>query len=325
MKAATYYKYGSPEVLKVEELPKPIPKASEVLIKVYAASVTSEDVTFRKAVPFVARLAMGMFKPKKHILGQEYAGIIEDVGESVKRFKIGDRVYGAIGLNSGSNAEYIALSETEALSHIPDNVSFDEAAASCGGFLTALPFLRDEGKIGEGKKILINGASGSVGSAAVQLAKHFGAEVTGVSSASNADLIESLGADFIIDYTREDFTQSENKYDIIFDAVGKSSFRKCRKSLNKNGKYLSTVLSFSILGNMILTSLFGNKKAKIIFTGLRSPEDKVNDIKFLSELLESREYKPVIDKIYSVEEVVQAHSYVEKGHKKGSVLLSFIK
>jgi len=234
---------------------------------------------------------------------------------------VGDEVYGSSGGKFGTNAEYITLSEDGVLAIKPNNVSHGEAAAISEGALTALPFLRDAGKIKKGYNVLINGASGGVGVYAVQLSKYFGAEVTGVCSTGNLELVSSLGCHKVIDYTNEDFTKTGETYDIIFDVVGKSSFSHCKKALSSRGVYLSTVPTFSLMFAMIFTLKFGSKKAVFAATGLRKPEEKQEDLIMLKELIEAGEIKPAIDRKYSLEQISDAHNYVEKGHKKGSVVI----
>ena len=322
MKAIVYTKYGPPDTLQLKEVEKPAPRNNEVLIRVYAATVTSEDCTFRKGDPFIARFATGLTRPKITTLGSNLAGEIEAVGKDVKQFKEGDQVFAASDAALGAHAEYICLPEEGALALKPANMTSGEAASVCGGGLTSLPFLRDTGKIQRGQKVLINGASGSVGTSAVQLAKYFGAEVTGVCSTGNLELVESLGADKVIDYTTEDFTKTGQTYEIIFDAVGKSSFSRCKGSLKQRGVYLSTVLTVAILFQMLWTSKIGCKKAMIVFTGLRPSSEKTKDLIFLKELAEAGRIKPVIDRRYPLEQTPEAHSYVEKGHKKGNVVIT---
>ena len=230
MKAVEYDEYGGPEVLQIIDAEKPAPKDNEVLIKIFATTVTATECTFRKCEPYFSRLFTGISKPKIKRLGEELAGKIEAVGKDVQHFKIGDEIFGTAGPGFGANAEYVVVPENEVIAIKPENRSFEEAAGSVDGFLTALPFLRDTGQIKKGQKVLIYGASGSVGSAAVQVAKYLGAHVTGVCSTSNTELVRSVGADEVVDYTMDDFTKSDLKYDIIFDAVGKITFPRCKSA-----------------------------------------------------------------------------------------------
>lgn len=321
MKAIVLDKYGSPEVLRLEEVEKPTPKDNEVLVRIHATTVTPPDCAFRKGEPFIARLYSGLMRPKLKP-GGELAGEIEHVGKDVELFKKGDHVFGSAGPDFGAHAEYTCLPEDGTLAPRPANVTFEEAAAVCDGALTALPFLRDKANIQSGQTILVNGASGSVGAAAVQLAKHFGAEVTGVCSTRNVELVKSLGADKVIDYTREDFTKRGETYDVIFDAVGKSSFSRCKSSLKQGGSYLTTVPSLAIPLQMLWTSNIGSKKATLALTGLRPSSEKARDLLFIKELVEAGELKPVIDRRYSLERIAEAHRYVETGHKRGSVVVT---
>lgn len=322
MKAVVYTKYGSPEELKITDLALPIPKDKEVLIKVHRTTVTATDCTFRKGEPLFARLYTGLTKPKQQILGSEYSGEILEIGKDVSSFKVGDRVIGTTP-GYGSYAEYNCQHEVNStLVKIPSKIGFEEATACCDGFLTALPFLRDKGKIQKGSKVLINGASGSVGSAAIQLSKYFGAEVTGVCSSSSVELVKSIGADYIVDYTKEDLSKISNRFDIIFDVVGNTTFSKIKNLLNKNGKYLQAGITLNVFPSVLLTSIFGSKKALIMATGLRSPAERNKDLQFIGELLQTSKIKPVIDRVYSLDQIAEAHSYVDKGHKKGNVIVN---
>jgi NADPH:quinone reductase-like Zn-dependent oxidoreductase len=321
MKAIVYQEYGSPDVLQLKVVEKPTPKDNEVLIRTHAAAVSTTDCSFRNGAPLI-RLFFGLTKPKKNILGTEFAGEIEAVGKDVGRFSDGDQIFGATGTGFGAHAEYMCLPEEGALAHKPDNASYGEAAGLCEGALTALPFLRDKGEIQGGQDVLINGASGAVGTAAVQLAKYFGAKVTGVCSTANLELVKSLGADELIDYTKVDFTRTGQTYDIIFDAVGKSSFVRCRSSLKHKGVYLSTVLTPATLLSMLWTWKVGSKKATLAATGMRPPSEKTKDLVFLNELIEAGELRSVVDRCYPLEHTAEAHRYVEKGHKKGNVVIT---
>jgi len=320
MKAIVCEKYGPPEVLQLKEVEKPIPKDNEVLIKVVATTVNATNPMGRAGKPFLARLIpFSPTKPKNPILGDELSGEIESIGKDVKLFKEGDQVYGCTGMGSGAHAEYKCLPEDGVLAIKPANMTYEEAAAVSGGALTALIFLRDKGNIKSGQKVLINGASGSVGTAAVQIAKYFGAEVTGVCSTSNLELVESIGADKVIDYTKEDFTKSGQTYDVIFDTVGKSSFSRCKGALKQNGLYLETLPGLTILLHMLWTSIVGSKKAIFAATSFKFSN---KELIFIKELIEAGKIKSVIDRTYPLEQMAEAHRYVEKGHKKGNVVIT---
>ncbi len=283
--------------------------------------MSTADTAFRAGDPLITRLAGGLFHPKNPVLGTEFAGVVDAVGDRVTRFEVGDQVFAATGVDFGAHAEYVCMPEDGALAVMPSNVTFSEAAALCEAGLTALPFLRDVGKIQSGHQVLINGGSGSVGAAAVQLARHFGAEVTGVCSTRNLELVRSLGAHHVIDYTTTDFTHTGRSWDIVFDTVGKSSFSRCRSSLKPGGIYLTPVLSAGAVLHSLWTSAFGTKKASIAFTGLRAVEEKASDLVRLRTLVEAGALRPVIDRCFALDEVADAHRLVETGHKRGNAVL----
>jgi NADPH:quinone reductase-like Zn-dependent oxidoreductase len=316
MKAIVYTKYGPPDVLQLQEVEKPIPKDNEVLVKVCATTVTPMDRHLRQpGMNIIARMIAGLIKPKNPVLGTEFAGEIESVGKDVKRFKEGDQVYGGAP-PFGAHAEYVCMPENK-VGIKPSNMTFEEAAGVTFAGTTALKYLREKGNIQEGQKVLINGASGGVGTFAVQLAKYFGADVTGVCSTSNLEMVQSIGADKVVDYTKEDFTKTGQTYDIIFDAVGKRSFSQCKDSLNRGGIYLSTVATIPLLLQMLLTSKIGHKKAVFALLPF-TPEDLI----FLKEAIEAGKVKTVIDRTYPLSEIAEAHRYSEKGHTKGKVVIT---
>lgn len=316
MKAVVYTAYGPPEVLQLKEVEKPVPKANQVLIKIHATSVTAADCLVRKGEPTWGKLILGLRGPRRKIIGTELAGEIEAVGKEVKRFRQGDQVYGFTSFGLAAYAEYTCMPEKGSLAIKPTNLTYEEAAAAVDGATTALFFLRDKAHIQPGENVLINGASGSIGTYAVQLARHFGAEVTGVCSTRNVELVRSLGAEHVIDYTLEDFTQNKDAYDIIFDTVGKSSFSKCKGALKRNGRYLPT----TGLVNTFLklwTSIFDGKK---VVSGMSI--DKNEALVFLKELIEAGKLQIIIDRTYPLAQMAEAHRYVEKGHKTGNVIIT---
>lgn len=318
MKAVIYKKYGPPEVLQLREIETPEPKENEVLVRVKATTVTPVDCVFRSGKNIGARMFTGITKPKNPVLGNEFSGVVETVGKDVKNFKVGDEVFGG----GPGHAEFACVSADGPLAIKPGNLSFEEAAAVPYGMLTALPFLRDSGNIQSGNKVLINGASGSIGTYAVQIAKYNGAQVTGVCSTVNVDLVKSLGADKVIDYKKEDFTKSEETWDIIFDVVGKSSYSKSKRVLTLNGIFMTTVMGLPILFQMLWTSKFGSKKANITFTGLRPPEEMARDLLVIKKLVEQGKIKPVIDRTWPLKDIIEATRYVEKGHKQGNAIIA---
>jgi NADPH:quinone reductase-like Zn-dependent oxidoreductase len=315
MKAVIYNKFGPPDVLQLREVVKPNPKDNEVLIKIVTTTVVKEDPDMRASPGF-----NGLLKPRNPILGQELAGEIEAIGKNVTRFTPGDQVFGIDSF--GAYAEYKCMPENGALAIKPSNLSYEGAASIPNGALTALPFLRDKGNIRSEQTVLIYGASGSVGSAAVQLAKYYGAEVTGVCSTTNLEWVKSLGADQVIDYTKEDFTKNGKTYDIIFDTIGKRSFSECKESLTDEGIYLATVPTPVIMLQALWTAKSGSKKVKFAAAGLRPSSEKIKDLVFLAELIEAGKIKPVIDRCYPLEQIADAHRYVETGHKMGNVVIT---
>jgi NADPH2:quinone reductase len=325
MKAVICEKYGPPEVLKLIEMDKPVPKDNEVLIKVYASTVNAADCNVRglsyipSGLGLMAKLMLGFKKPKISIIGSVFAGVIEAVGKDVKDFQKGDEVYGT-GAELGAYASYMCRSEKGAIARKPKNISFEQAATIPYGALTALYFLRDRARLETGHKILIKGASGGVGVYAVQLSRYFGAEVTGVCSRANMEFVKSLGADKTIDYTQEDFTKFNEKWDVIFDVVvGSTSFSRYKKSLHPGGYYLAVAGGLNDMLHMVLTSITGGKK--VIFGGGGDSEKKEN-LLFLTELIETGALKPVLDRTFPLDEIVEAHRYVEQGHKKGNIAIS---
>lgn len=321
MKAIVATEYGPPEVLELREVPQPMPKDSEVLVKIHATTVTAGDARVRSfTVPrsawVPARLTLGLTKPRKAIPGMVLAGEVESVGSAVKRFKQGDPVYAYDITRLSTYAEYACVPEDSALAFRPSTLTFEEAAAIPFGGITALHFLK-RGKIHSGQRVLIYGASGSVGTAAVQLAKFFGAEVTGVCSTANVELVKSLGADHVIDYTKQDFTSSGETYDIIFDTVGKSSLSDCMRSFKKGGSYLQAVAGPAQLIQMQWASL---RSGKTLIGGTAVPTAEA--LAQLSDLVEAEKIKPVIDRCYPLEHMVEAHRYVDQGHKKGNVVIT---
>ncbi|MFZ1806194.1 MAG: NAD(P)-dependent alcohol dehydrogenase [Cyclobacteriaceae bacterium] len=322
MKAIITKKYGSPEVLQLKDIVKPKPKANEVLVRIHASSVTAADTMMRRGKPFYGRLFIGLLKPNNPISGTGFAGIVEAVGKDVTHFTEGDAVFGESVLGAGTNAEYVCVAENGVIISKPANISFEEAASICDGPLTSINFLKNLASIQPGQKVLINGASGSLGSAAVQLAKYYEAEVTGVCSTTNIELVRSLGADHVIDYTQQDFTKSGVQYDVIYDTVGKSTFSKAKKVLTTDGAYISPVLNFTLLIQMIWTSVIGKKKAKFSATGIL-PVPALRDLLYeLRAMICAGYLKSIIDRAYSLEQIAEAHTYVDNGHKRGNVVLA---
>ena len=330
MQAIVYTKYGPPDVLQLKEVEKPAPKEDEILIRNNATSVTYGDIVTRKfskisardfhmPLPFwlIAKMQFGFSKPKTTILGSEFAGEVESVGKDVKSFKGGDQVFGYLGQTMGAYAEYICMSEDGVVAIKPANMTFEEAAVVPYGSIMALYLLREKGNIQSGQKVLINGASGGIGSAAVQLAKYYGAEVTGVCGTPRLEFVKSLGADKVIDYTKEDFTQSGETYDLIFDILGKSSFSRCKSSLSQNGRYLLASFKTGDLIDTLWTSVTGSKRV-ICAIAPGSTEDLIS----VKEIIEAGKIKAAIDKSFPLEQTAEAHRYVEEGHKKGHIAIT---
>ncbi|MGM0582144.1 MAG: NAD(P)-dependent alcohol dehydrogenase [Bacteroidota bacterium] len=320
MKAIVYTKYGPPEVAKLMEVPKPKPKENEVLVKVYSSTVNRTDAGFRSANYFISRFFTGLLRPKNQILGCEFSGVIEEVGQGVTKFIIGDKVFGFNDKSNGGHGEYLTIAETEAIASIPDGLGFDEAAALTEGSHYALVNIR-AAKVKTGQKVLVYGATGAIGSAAVQLLKHFGAIVTAVCNTKNIELVKSLGADSIIDYQTQDFTKTEVKFDLIFDAVGKSSYGQCKPLLTEKGIYVSTELGKNCENIFYALTTSFSKGKRLLFP---IPTITEEDVKFLKELVQNGEFKPVIDRKYKMEEIVEAYKYVESGQKTGNVVLKIV-
>ena len=318
MRAVIHNNYGAPDVLHIAEVAQPQPNDDEVLVKVHATTVNRTDCGFRAGKPLLVRAFSGLLRPKKKILGTELAGVVEAVGSAVTQFSVGDRVFGVNANNFGAHAEYVCVRERAALAVMPPTMTFDEGAALCDGAILALCYLR-RANIHNGQRILIYGASGSIGTAGVQLAKHFGANITAVCNTKNVELVRSLGADEVFDYTQHDFTATGATYHVVYDAVGKSSFRKCRRLLIKGGIYMSTDLGF-MSQNPLLALLTSRLSIKRVLFPIPSYTKK--DVLFLKELFEAGEYKAVIDRGYPLEQIVEATKYVETEQKTGNVVLT---
>jgi NADPH:quinone reductase-like Zn-dependent oxidoreductase len=325
MRAVVYHRYGTPDVLRIEDAPQPAPKDDEVLVRVHATMVTRADVATREAnrrsgliASTLSRLIFGLRRPKQPILGTDFAGDVVAAGAAVSKFAAGDRVFGSTGLAFGAHAEYLCIAESARIAHMPAGTRFEEAASICDGGLNGVWCL-GLAKLSQGQRILVYGATGAIGTAGVQLARHFGAEITAVCKTQNFELVKSLGADRLIDYTLDDFTRNGERYDVIFDAVGKLSFKRCRGSLNSGGCYLATD-GFANLLWALWTSRFGDKR--VIFK--LPPRYTQADVVFLKELIEAREYRSVIDRRYPLAEVAEASRYVETEQKIGYVVLTVI-
>lgn len=326
MKAITATAYGSADVLQLKTIEKPVPGDNEVLIRVYATAVTSAQIAMREGKPYLGRLVVGLTRPKNLVPGTDLAGEVVATGKKVSKFTVGDRVFGSADLAGGTYAEYATMYENGVLLKIPAGVSYEQATAIMEGASTALPFLKTQANLQPGQNILINGASGAIGTAAIQLAKYFGAEVTAVCSSANLALVKSLGADHAIDYQKEDFTAGKNQHDVIFDTVGKSSFTQSKAVLKPNGLYLSPVLNQGLLLDMLKSSLQfkiqkKGKRALFAATGMANDQAKLANLQLISTLMETSKLKAVVDRTYAIDEIPEAHRYVEKGHKKGNVVV----
>lgn len=323
MKAATYTRYGPPEVVTITQVEKPTPKPNEILIKICATTLNSGDARMRRAdfgsplFTILGRLMIGIRKPRKQILGTTLAGEIESVGQEVTKFNVGDPVFASAGMTFGAHAQYITIPQDATVLRLPENLSYEQAASIPFGGFTSIHFLRKLTAIKPNHRILINGAAGGVGSSAVQLAKHDGAHVTAVCSSNHFDLVKSIGADETIDYTTEDFTKRPQTYDIIFDSVGKLSFSKCKRALNHKGKFITAEMNGIIILQILWTKLVANKK---LIGGIAL--DKPEHLQTLKDLAESGAIKLTIDRAYPLDQIQQAHAYVDTGHKSGSVVIT---
>jgi len=322
MKAMISTRYGGPEIFQLQEVDKPIPKDNEVLVKIKSSSITTAETMMRTGYPIIGRLYMGLIKPKNQISGTGFSGIIEAAGRNVRKFNLGEHVFGESLNTMGTYAEYICIEEDGIIAKLPDNISFEEAAVVGDGPITSLNFLRNLGEIKAYHNILIIGASGSLGTAAVQLAKIFGAKVTGVCSTKNIQLVRSLGADKVIDYKIENFCTNGKTYDIIYDTIGVSSFLNCKNSLTKNGVYMSPVLDFGLLFQMLYTSIFGTKKAKFAATGMLPHQVLQQYLQEIGTLMELGEIRTIISERFSLTQIPDAHRHIDNGHKRGNVVVA---
>jgi NADPH:quinone reductase-like Zn-dependent oxidoreductase len=320
MRAAVCRRYGPPDAVTVTDVPRPEPGDDEILVRVRAATVGVVDGLARRGSPWYARGHFGPLRPRFPVLGCDFAGLVEAAGPAVTRFGVGEAVFGTIAPRFGAHAEYVCLPEHGAVAPKPANVTYPEAAALADA--TALCFLRDKAGLRAGQAVLVNGASGAVGSAAVQLARHFGATVTGVCSGPHIRLVRKLGAESVIDYTQADFTRAGRRYDVIFDVAGTSSFGRCRRVLNRGGVYLTTAPSPGILVQMPWTSRFGARKAVVAFTGLRAASEKQRDLLVIRQLAEASALTPVVGACYPLARIADAYRRVDAGHKKGSIVVT---
>lgn len=323
MRAVVQRSYGSPDLLQIEQVEDPTPEDHEVLIRVHAAAVTLSDSMVRRGRPLAVRLFSGLLRPKKPIQGAEFAGEVAGVGRDVQRFEVGDRVFGSTGDEGGCYAELVSVPEDGFVATMPSNMTYEEAASVCGG-LAAWNFLRHKVSLERGQKVLISGATGPIGTTAVQLARQVGAEVTAVCSTANIDLVRSLGATKVIDYTEDDFTEGTERYDVVFDAENKSSFLRCRRVLSRDGVYLRTYPGPAILLQMLWTSRIGRKKAVISATGLLPVTKRLALLEELKRRIEANEVESVVDRSYPLEQIADAHRWAERGHKRGTVVVTVV-
>lgn len=314
--------YGGPEVFEFTQVEKPIAKENEVVVKIMVSSATRADGMIRTGKPYFGRLMTGISKPKNPIPGTGFAGVIDSVGSAVTKFKKGDRVFGETTLSFSTNAEFVAVPENGVMIHMPENMPYEDGAGFCDGAVTSINFLRNIADVQTGQKVLINGASGSLGTTAVQIAKNMGAEVTAVCSTRNIGLVKSLGADQVIDYTKTDFTQVSERFDVVYDTVGTSSYSKSKKVLTEEGQYISPVLGFPLLVDMICSSIFSTKRAKFSATGLLKEEELKNLLLELTDSYKDGKLKMVIDRQYPLEKLAEAHTYINSGRKKGNVVIN---
>jgi len=320
MKAAVSRRYGPPDAVTVADVPRPEPRDDEILVRVRAAAVGVVDGLARRGSPWYARVHFGLRRPRFPVLGCDFAGQVEAAGPAVTRFGVGEAVFGTIAPRFGAHAEYVCLPEHGAVAPKPANMSYPEAAALADA--TALCFLRDKAGLRAGQAVLVNGASGAVGTAAVQLARHFGATVTGVCSGPHLRLVRKLGAESVVDYTRTDFSRAGRRYDVIFDVAGTSSFGRCRRALNPGGVYLTTAPSPAIFVQMPWTARFGSRRAVVAFTGLRAAAEKHKDLLVIRELAEASALVPVVGACYPLARIADAHRRVDAGHKKGTIVVT---
>lgn len=322
MKAVTQKQYGGPEVLAIKEVKKPIPKEDELLIRVFSAPITAAGSFMREGTPYIGRLAIGLFKPKSSIPGVGFSGEVEAVGSAVDLFQIGDKVFGETLFSQGTQAQYVSVPQSDVIAPKPGSITHAEAAPVCDGHLTSMNFLTKVTTLRPDQRILIIGASGSLGTSAVQIAQDIGAHVTGVCSATNIELVKSLGAQEAIDYTTTDYWEGPEQYDVIYDTVGKSSFKQCKPILTENGVYMSPVLDFGLLCQAVWTSKFGKKKAKFSATGLLPKQELKKMLYKIKSMIEEEKLLTVIDRKYNFDQVVEAHRYVGTERKRGNVVLN---